>query len=58
MGTASCKMVRFMTGTIVGCSLGKMSVIEVRARLRGAAPKKEARRLAPAAGLTLVRVRY
>jgi len=51
------KMVRFMTGAIVGCSLGKMSVAEVRARLRGAAPKN-ARLVAPAAGLTLVRVRY
>lgn len=51
------KMIRLMVGAIVGCSLGKIAIAEVQARLRGGAPKM-ARLVAPAAGLTLVRVRY
>jgi tRNA pseudouridine38-40 synthase len=51
------KMVRFMTAAMVGCSLGKMSLTELRARLRGPVAKG-ARWVAPASGLTLVRVRY
>jgi tRNA pseudouridine38-40 synthase len=51
------KMVRLMAGAIVRCGLGKTTVADVRARLLGAAPKS-ARLVAPAAGLTLVRVRY
>ena len=51
------KMVRLMVGAIVRCGLGKASVGEVRDRLRGAATE-HARLVAPANGLTLVRVRY
>ncbi len=51
------KMVRLMVGAIVRCALGKITVDEVRARLLQAAPA-EPRLVAPAAGLTLVRVRY
>lgn len=51
------KMVRLMVGAIVRAALGKTTVAEVRARLRDGAPA-EPRLVAPAEGLTLVRVRY
>jgi len=51
------KMARLMVGAIVRCGLGKTTVAEVRARLLGTT-SKNARLVAPAAGLTLVRVRY
>ena len=51
------KMVRLMAGAIVRCGLGKMRVDEVRERLLGIAPES-ARFVAPADGLTLVRVQY
>jgi tRNA pseudouridine38-40 synthase len=51
------KMARMMVGAIVRCALGKISVAEIGARLLEAAPA-EPRLVAPAAGLTLMRVRY
>ena len=51
------KMVRLMTGAIVACGLGNMTVAEVRTQLLRA-DAKSVRLVAPAAGLTLVRVRY
>ena len=51
------KMVRLMVGAIVRCGLGKTSLTEVRASLRNGTPA-EPRLVAPADGLTLVRVRY
>ena len=51
------KMVRLMVGAIVRAALGKTTVAEVRARLADGAPA-EPRLVAPAEGLTLVRVRY
>jgi tRNA pseudouridine38-40 synthase len=51
------KMVRLMVGAIVRCALGKTTVAEVGARLLEGAPA-EPRLVAPAAGLTLIRVRY
>ena len=51
------KMVRLMVGAIVRAALGKTTVSEVRARLVDGAPT-EPRLVAPAEGLTLVRVRY
>jgi tRNA U38,U39,U40 pseudouridine synthase TruA len=50
-------MVRLMVGAIVRCGLGKTSLAEVRASLLNGAPA-EPRLVAPADGLTLVRVRY
>lgn len=51
------KMVRLIVGALVRCGLGKESVATTRARL--ADPKSGGERLvAPAGGLTLVRVRY
>jgi tRNA pseudouridine38-40 synthase len=51
------KMVRLMVGAIVRCGLGKVSLAAVRARLvQGVSA--EPRLVAPADGLTLVRVRY
>ncbi|HEX4667440.1 MAG TPA: tRNA pseudouridine(38-40) synthase TruA [Chthoniobacterales bacterium] len=54
------KMVRLMVGAIVRCGLGRSSLDEVRQRLRGSpsAGSERARLVAPAAGLTLVRVLY
>ena len=51
------KMVRLMVGTIVRCGLGKTSLAQVRNRLLLGTPA-EPRLVAPADGLTLVRVRY
>ena len=51
------KMVRLMVGTIVRCGLGKTSLSEVRASLLDGIPA-EPRLVAPADGLTLIRVRY
>jgi tRNA pseudouridine38-40 synthase len=51
------KMVRSMVGAIVRCGLGKISPAEVRASLLKGTPA-EPRLVAPADGLTLVRVRY
>lgn len=51
------KMVRLMVGAIVHCGLGKETVAEVRQRLRSSV-RAEPRLVAPAGGLTLVRVRY
>lgn len=51
------KMVRLMVGAIVRCGLGKTSMREVREQLRGTGADA-ARLVAPAAGLTLVRVQY
>lgn len=51
------KMVRLMAGAIVRAALGKTTVAEIRARLADGAPA-EPRLVAPAEGLTLVRVRY
>jgi tRNA pseudouridine38-40 synthase len=51
------KMVRLMVGAVVRCALGKITLAEVRQRLRGGPPAAE-RLVAPAAGLTLVRVQY
>jgi tRNA pseudouridine38-40 synthase len=51
------KMVRLMVGAIVRCGLGKTSVAEVREHLIGA-DHKSRKLVAPAHGLTLVRVRY
>ena len=54
------KMVRLMVGAIVRCGLGRSSLDEVRGRLRGAPSGATGRDrfVAPAAGLTLVRVLY
>jgi tRNA pseudouridine38-40 synthase len=54
------KMVRLMVGAIVRCGLGRSSLEEVRERLRGfpSAATERDRFVAPAAGLTLVRVQY
>jgi len=49
--------VRMMVGAIVRCALGKISVAEIGVQLLEAAPA-EPRLVAPAAGLTLIRVRY
>lgn len=51
------KMARMMAGAMVRCALGKSTVAQVRERLRGA-ESKHPRLVAPAAGLTLVRIRY
>ncbi len=51
------KMVRLMTGAIVRVALGKDSLAEVAERLK-TATTDGARLVAPAGGLTLVRVRY
>ena len=51
------KMVRLMVGAIVQCALGKRSLGEVRDRLLGGKAER-ARLVAPAHGLTLVRVTY
>ncbi len=51
------KMVRLMAGAIIRAALGKTTVTEIRARLADGAPA-EPRLVAPAEGLTLVRVRY
>ena len=51
------KMVRLMMGSIVRAALGKTTIGEIRARLSDGAPM-EPRLVAPAEGLTLVRVRY
>ena len=51
------KMVRLMVGAMVRCALGKTSIMEVRQRLRRVALPSN-RLVAPAAGLTLVRVQY
>lgn len=51
------KMVRLMVGAMVQCALGKRSISEVRDRLEVAATER-ARFVAPAEGLTLVRVMY
>ena len=50
------KMARMLTGAMVDCGLGKISIVDLRDRLRGARPR--ARTTAPACGLFLVRVRY
>jgi tRNA pseudouridine38-40 synthase len=51
------KMVRLMVGAIVRCGLGKTTLAEVRSSLLNGTPA-ESRLVAPADGLTLVRVRY
>lgn len=51
------KMVRLLVGAIVRCALRKDTVEEVRERLRNPATSG-ARLVAPAGGLTLVKVRY
>jgi tRNA pseudouridine38-40 synthase len=51
------KMVRLMVGAIVRCALGKETVDDLRGRLRNRAGNG-ARLVAPAGGLTLVKVRY
>jgi tRNA pseudouridine38-40 synthase len=51
------KMVRLLVGAMVGCALGKMSLTEIEQQLADARPAKH-RLLAPACGLTLVRVLY
>ncbi|MBA3608882.1 MAG: tRNA pseudouridine(38-40) synthase TruA [Chthoniobacterales bacterium] len=51
------KMVRLMVGAIVRAALGKTTLAEIRAHLADGTPA-EPRLVAPAAGLTLVRVRY
>jgi tRNA pseudouridine38-40 synthase len=51
------KMVRLMVGAIVQCALGKRRLDEVRTRFLGGAAER-ARFVAPANGLTLVRVIY
>ncbi|MGH7937598.1 MAG: tRNA pseudouridine(38-40) synthase TruA [Bryobacteraceae bacterium] len=51
------KMVRMMVGAIIRCGLGKQTLAAVREQLR-APSLKSSRLVAPAGGLTLVRVRY
>ena len=51
------KMVRLMVGAIVRCGLGKQTLAEIREQLR-APSLKSSRFVAPAGGLTLVRVCY
>jgi tRNA pseudouridine38-40 synthase len=51
------KMVRLMVGAMMQCALGKRTIDEVRERLHGTATERS-RLVAPAEGLTLVRVRY
>ena len=51
------KMVRLLVGAMVGCASGKMSASEIREQLSTAVPAKQ-RLLAPACGLTLVRILY
>jgi tRNA pseudouridine38-40 synthase len=51
------KMVRLLTGAMVRCGAGKESLQEIERRL--AHPRSaEPRLVAPAEGLTLIRVRY
>ena len=54
------KMMRLMVGAIVRCALGRTSLGEVRERLRHpvAASIERHRLVAPAEGLTLIRVQY
>ena len=51
------KMVRLMVGAVVQCALGKRNLDDVRERLLGRNAER-ARLVAPAQGLTLVRVIY
>jgi tRNA pseudouridine38-40 synthase len=51
------KMVRLMVGSIVRCAIGKDSLVDIQQRLRRP-DSGGARLVAPASGLTLVRVRY
>ena len=51
------KMVRLMVGAIVRAALGKATLAEIRGHLLDGTPA-EPRLVAPAEGLTLVRVRY
>ncbi len=51
------KMVRMAVGAIVQCARGKISIAEIREHL-WAGTRPSTRIVAPAAGLTLVRVRY
>jgi tRNA pseudouridine38-40 synthase len=51
------KMARLMVGAMVRCALGKTRIMEVRQQLRGGVLPNN-RLVAPAAGLTLVRVQY
>jgi len=51
------KMVRLMVGAMVQCALGKRTIEEVRERLHSVATDRS-RLVAPAEGLTLVRVSY
>jgi tRNA pseudouridine38-40 synthase len=53
------KMVRLMAGALVEVGLGRSSPVEIQSRLDQ--PKRtfaQARNVAPAAGLFLIRVRY
>jgi tRNA pseudouridine38-40 synthase len=50
------KMARMLTGALVDCGLTKITIVDLRDRLRGSKPR--ARMTAPACGLFLVRVRY
>ena len=51
------KMVRLIVGAMVRCALGKIALSEIREQLAGKSGLKQ-RLVAPACGLTLVRVRY
>lgn len=51
------KMVRLLVGAMARCALGKMSLGEIKDQLIHAAPTRQ-RLLAPACGLTLLRVLY
>jgi tRNA U38,U39,U40 pseudouridine synthase TruA len=50
-------MVRLLVGAMARCALGKMSLGEIKDQLIHAAPTRQ-RLLAPACGLTLLRVLY
>lgn len=50
------KMARMIAGAVIDCGTGKVSLADIRGRLRR--EKTSARTVAPAAGLFLVRVRY
>jgi tRNA pseudouridine38-40 synthase len=51
------KMVRLMVGAMIQCALGKTTVAALQAQLLAGTPA-EPRLVAPADGLTLIRVRY
>lgn len=52
------KMVRLMVGAVVGCAAGKEDPATVEEQLTHPSPQSFRRLVAPACGLTLVRICY